>query len=258
MKNNKIKIISGLLLISLTSCNTYSGELVTKNTSEFISYINEFRIDSNYDYLIPLESSSDLSKKDIKSIKMDGNNIENFELEKINESDFKYYLKIKSENSYKKLNITLKNNKEYEYYLNLINFKEDKFAEDYTFKVIDFSMYEEIFFNYKISYLLSFNDDITLLLDNFLYINHPLFRGSATLINVDTGKTSYSSSNKAYLDKNTNYLLTISFEENASCYYFDEFIPFKIEIKENYNYKNYYITPKYENNFGSKILEKMF
>lgn len=258
MKNSKIKIMSIILLTTLTSCNAYSGELISKNTNEFISYVNEFRINSGYDYLIPLESTSSLSKSDIKSIKLDENNIDNYELEKMNESSYKYYLKINSQNTYKKLNVTLKNNKEYVYFLNLMNYKEELYNEEYTFKVIDCSVFEDTIYNYKISYMLNFNNDISLLLDNSLNINHPLFKGSAKLVNMDEEKESYSTITKAYLSKNTNYLLTISFQEDSSCYYFDEFIPFKIETKVNYDFTNYYIVPKYESNLSSKILSKIF
>ncbi len=262
MKNNNriIKIISGILSITLTSCNNafYKGELITKNTNEIISYINEYRINSSLKYLIPLESTSSISKNDIKSLKLDNTNIENYDLERINESDYKYYLKIDSSKSYNKMNIVLNNNQEYVYYLNLINYNKEQFNNDYTFKLIDFSYYEESIYNYKLSYLLNFKDDISLILDNELNINHPLFKGTATLINMDKGKESYSSRKEASLDKNTNYLLTLSFKEDYSTYYFDEFIPFKIEIEENSSFKSYYIIPQIEDSFTSKILKNIF
>lgn len=257
---NKIKILNISLLFILTSCNAnfYDGELITKNTSEIISYINEYRINSNFEYLIPIESSSSLSKKDIKEIKLDDKMIDEYELEKISETNFKYNIKIKSNNSYKKLNILLSNNKEYIYYLNLINFNDDLFNDEYTFKVIDFNVSEDVICNYKITYMLNFKNDISLFLDNSLKIDHPMFKGSAKLINMETGLGSYNSLTKASLDKNTNYLLMISFDEDSSCYYFDEFVPFKIETKVNNNLKNYYIIPKYENILSSNILEKIF
>ena len=88
--------------------------------------------------------------------------------------------------------------------------------------------------------------------------NLSLFKGNAALINMDIGKESSSYFFKGNTLKNTNYLLTISFEEDFNLYYFDEYVIFENEVWENYKSQRYFVITKYDELYFSNILLKIF
>lgn len=259
MKKNKLLIILGIGLLTLSSCNesNYEGELNEIRLSNEINYLNEFRLNSSLKYQIPLKSSKELSKNDIKEILLDDEKIKSYDLINLDESNYKYYLLLDSKSSYSNLKIKLSNNKIYEYNVNLTNFNNTSYEGECSFKCEEFSVEKGSIDKYKLTYSLKMDKDFGIDVYNNLKMNHPIFNGKASVYNQDKEMYVMVGGGYVNLSKNTSYLINIEFEESGSIYYFDEYLPFRICFDFDFS-KARYIFPEIESNYHSLVLDKIF
>lgn len=224
----------------LSSCD--SQYIISNNLSLKLPFLSQNDIYLSYECLnknefifsLPLKFNEKFKDTDIDKIELfDKNKLINYQTLKVeNISNNNFILKIKvlgNTDHIDHAKVYLKNNKAYMLPLDISWIKEDSENRNYTFELSSYVQSEVPENTSMISYTLTLNDESKIYFASNNYNSNPIYNSDLTITPIDSSYK-YKDNQDSIIFSKGSFLISFSFYESISTYYFNENISFSAEI----------------------------